>query len=76
METTVSTKGQIVIPAELREKDDIKPGQRFAVERIDRGEYRFVRMEDAPNDGLVDWLVACPVKDYFVSIDSESTDEL
>ncbi len=76
METTVSTKGQIVIPAELRQEDDIKPGQRFEVERIDRGEYRLVRKEDAPNDGLVDWLAACPVKDYFVSIESESTDEL
>ncbi|MFV1979597.1 MAG: AbrB/MazE/SpoVT family DNA-binding domain-containing protein [Rhodothermia bacterium] len=76
METTVSTKGQIVIPANIREEDDVKPGQRFAIERIDRGEYRLVRKEDAPNDGLVDWLVACPVKDYFVPIESESTDEL
>jgi len=76
METTVSTKGQIVIPAEIRAEDDIKPGQRFEVERIERGEYRLVRKVDAPNEGLIDWLVACPVKDYFVAIESESTDEL
>ena len=76
METTVSTKGQVVIPAEIRDKDGIRPGQRFEVDRIERGVYRLVRKADAPNEGLVDWLVACPVKDYFVVIDSESTDEL
>jgi len=76
METTISTKGQIVIPAEIRTEDEIMPGQRFEVERIDRGEYRLVRKEDVPNAGLVDWLVACPVHDYFVPIESESTDEL
>ena len=76
MVTTVSTKGQIVIPAEIRQEDEIEPGQQFIVERIDRGEYRLLRTEDPPNQGLVDWLIACPVKDYFVQIDSESTDEL
>ena len=76
MVTTVSTKGQIVIPAEIRQEDGIEPGQQFLVERIDRGEYRLVRREDPPNEGLVDWLIACPVKGYFVQVDSESTDEL
>jgi predicted RNase H-like HicB family nuclease len=27
-----------------------------------------------PNEGLVDWLLACPEKDFFVPIESESTD--
>jgi AbrB family looped-hinge helix DNA binding protein len=31
--TTISTKGQLVIPAEIREALDIKPGTRFAVLR-------------------------------------------
>jgi hypothetical protein len=30
----------------------------------------------APNEGLVDWLLACPEKGYFVPIESESTDTL
>lgn len=30
----------------------------------------------APNEGLVDLLLACPVKGYFVPIESESTDVL
>jgi AbrB family looped-hinge helix DNA binding protein len=75
MKTTVSTKGQIVLPAELRERDGIEAGQEFDVERIDRGEYRLVR-RTRPNEGLVDLLLACPVKGFFVPIESESTDTL
>jgi AbrB family looped-hinge helix DNA binding protein len=75
VKTSVSTKGQVVLPAELRELDAIKPGQEFAIERIDRGEYRLVRIEPR-NEGLVDWLLSCPDKGYFVSIESESTDTL
>ena len=76
MKTTVSSKGQIVLPAELRQQDRIKPGQEFEVERLDRGEYRLVRCATRVNEGLVDWLLACPEKDFFVPIDSESTDTL
>jgi AbrB family looped-hinge helix DNA binding protein len=76
MRTTVSTKGQIVLPAELREQDGIEAGQEFEVERIDCGEYRLVRRQPPPNEGLVDWLLACPEKGYFAPIESESTDSL
>lgn len=76
MRTTVSTKGQIVLPTKLRREDDIRPGQQFEVERIDRGEYRLVRCAAAPNEGLVDWLLACPEKDFFVALESESTESL
>jgi AbrB family looped-hinge helix DNA binding protein len=76
MKTVVSSKGQIVLPAGIRQKDGIKPGQHFDVQRIDRGEYRLVRREPAPNEGLTDWLLACPEKGYFVPIESESTDTL
>ena len=76
MKTTVSTKGQLVLPAEIRQRDNIEPGQVFEVERIDRGEYRLLRREPSPNEGLVDWLLACPEKGYFVPIESESTDTL
>jgi len=76
MKTTVSSKGQIVLPAELRRQDGIEEGQEFEVERLDRGEYRLKRRSAPPNEGLVDWLLACPEKGFFVSIDSESTDAL
>jgi AbrB family looped-hinge helix DNA binding protein len=76
VKTTVSTKGQFVFPAEIRRQDGIEPGQQFEIERIDRGEYRLVRREPPPNEGLVDWLLACPEKDFFVPVESESTDSL
>ncbi len=76
MQTTVSTKGQLVLPAEIRQRDQIVPGQAFEVERISRGEYRLLRLEPPPGVGLIDWLLACPDKHYFVPIASESTDTL
>jgi len=76
MRTTVSSKGQIVLPAELRQMDRIEPGQEFDVERLDRGEYRLIRRAARPNDGAIEWLLACPEKGYFVPIESESTDAL
>jgi AbrB family looped-hinge helix DNA binding protein len=75
MKTTVSTKGQIVLPAELRQRDGIEPGQEFEVERLGADEYRLTRVASS-NEGLVDWLLACPQKGYFVAIASESTDTL
>lgn len=76
MKTTVSSKGQIVLPAEIRRRDRIKAGEEFEVERVDRGEYRLIRRGSRPNAGLIDWLLACPEKGFFVPIESESTDTL
>jgi AbrB family looped-hinge helix DNA binding protein len=76
MKTKISSKGQIVLPAEIRKQDDIRTGQEFEVERLDRGKYRLVRQSAASSGGLVDWLLDCPEKGYFVPIESESTDTL
>jgi AbrB family looped-hinge helix DNA binding protein len=76
MKTTVSSRGQIVLPAEFRRLDGIEAGQEFEIERMERGEYRLVRRSPPPNEGVVDWLLSCPQKDFFVPIDSESTDTL
>jgi bifunctional DNA-binding transcriptional regulator/antitoxin component of YhaV-PrlF toxin-antitoxin module len=76
MTTTISSKGQIVLPAEFRQMDRVKPGQEFVVERLDCGDYRFVRRAAPRNEGVIDWLLACPRKDYFTPIRSESTDKL
>ena len=73
MKTVISTKGQIVIPAKLRRLDNIQPGQAFDIERAAKGEYRLVLAEPPKNRGLVDTLLTCPVKGWFVSIESEST---
>jgi len=76
VKTTVSSKGQIVLPAEIRQRDGIEPGQEFEVERVDADEYRLTRLAPTPNEGMVDWLLSCPEKGYFVAVDSESTDTL
>ena len=58
--TTVSSKGRIVLPAEIRHQDDIEPGQEFEIERLDRGEYRLKRKTRLRNEGLVKLLLAPP----------------
>ncbi len=74
MTTCISSKGQLVLPAKIRREDGIETGQEFKIERIDRGDYRLTRRTPPANEGLVDWLVACPEKDFFTPIESESTD--
>ena len=77
MKTTISTKGQLILPAEIRQRDGIEPGQEFEVERIDRGEYRLKRRERRRNEGLVKLLLACPVKGWFEPMDrTETTDDI
>ena len=76
MKTTVSSKGQLVLPAELRQRDGVMAGQEFEVERLGRGDYRLRRRLPPANEGVVDWLLACPAKGYFVPVESESTDTL
>lgn len=71
MKTVVSSKGRIVLPAELRRLDGIEPGQEFVVERVDEGEYRLVRTPARANQGLVDWLLDCPQKGFFVPTGSQ-----
>lgn len=65
-----------MLPAELRRKDRVEPGQEFEIERAGRGDYRLVRRASRPNAGVVDWLLACPEKGFFVPVPSESTDSL
>jgi hypothetical protein len=65
-----------VLPAELRERDKVAAGQQFDIERLGAGEYLLTRQPTEPNEGLVNWLLACPVKDWFQPIESESTDSL
>lgn len=73
MKTIVSTKGQIVLPAEFRQRDGIEPGQEFEVERLDRGEYVLKRRTRRRNEGLVKLLLTCPVKGWFQPLDRTET---
>ena len=73
-ETIISSKDQIVLPVAFRKPGPIEAGQQFEVEGLDRGDYRLVRHTARPNEGVVDWLLACPEKGFFVPIESESAD--
>ena len=76
MKTVISTRGQVVLPAELRKRDGVVPGQEFDVERLGPGIYRLARRGEPENTGLVDLLLSCPEKDWFAPVASESTADL
>ncbi|MEQ1749284.1 MAG: hypothetical protein ABL974_07665 [Prosthecobacter sp.] len=68
MTITLSAHGLLEIPEVFRKADDLKPGQRCDIERVGEGDYR-LRMEKEPDamaPDLVAWLLACPVKDWWV----------
>jgi hypothetical protein len=37
---------------------------------------RLAQRKGRPNEGVVDWLLACPEKGFFVPVESESRDTL
>jgi AbrB family looped-hinge helix DNA binding protein len=72
----MSTKGQIILPAEIRALDRIEPGEEFVVERVRVGQYRLTRAR-RQNRGLVELLLGCPVKGWFTAPGrSETTDSI
>jgi AbrB family looped-hinge helix DNA binding protein len=77
MKAIISRKGQIVLPALIRQQDGIEPGQEFDVVRIHSGEYLLKRTKPERNEGLVDLLLECPSKGWFQPADrKETTDDL
>ena len=76
MKTVISSKGQVVLPAEFRRMDHLEPGQSFDIERLEPGQYILKKLPSGDNEGLVDWLKACPEHNWFQPMPSESTDTL
>lgn len=76
MKVTISSKGEIAIPAAWREQDQIRPGQQFLVERLDAGEYLLKKLAVPEKPGLIDWLLECPAKGWYRPLPMESTDTL
>lgn len=77
MKTKISSKGQIVLPVEIRRLDDLKNGETFQIERVEEGQYLLKRISRSSNEGLVDWLLACPVKGFMEeSRGIETTDDI
>ena len=58
METTVSSKGQVVIPKEIRDRHGLDPGTRLEVE--DRGDVIVLRRAGPGKKYTIDDLLALP----------------
>ncbi|MCP5520687.1 MAG: AbrB/MazE/SpoVT family DNA-binding domain-containing protein [Verrucomicrobiales bacterium] len=76
MKTRISSKGQLVLPSELRRLDGVEAGEEFEVERVEPGAYLLRRLPKPSGIGVVDWLLSCPERDWFKRVESESTDTL
>jgi AbrB family looped-hinge helix DNA binding protein len=53
MTISISTKGQIVLPVAIRQRDGIEPGQLFEVRRVGRGQYLLKRVARKPGSEKV-----------------------
>lgn len=66
-----------MLPAEIRRRDGLQAGQAFEVERLERGDCRLRQVATEANAGLVDWLLACPVKGFMgQALADETTDDI
>jgi AbrB family looped-hinge helix DNA binding protein len=59
VQTKLSTKGQIILPAELRKRQRFNPGERFEIEEKN-GKIILSPVKKKRNEGLADWLLKCP----------------
>ena len=76
MHTVLSSKGQVVLPVELRRQDHLHGGESFSVRRLGHGKYQLTRQARPKGSRLLSWLQSCPSPGYFQPIPSESTDRL
>ncbi len=77
MKTTISSKGRLLIPVEIRRQDHIEHGQEFIIERLQSGRYMLECKPKHPNEGLFEILLSCPVKDWFQPlVREETTDDI
>src|SRR2546430_449617 len=74
MTTRVSSKGQIVLPATIRQQDNVKAGEEFEVQRLDRGGYRLGGGPAPAEEGVVGVVAelrrkgkSMPIKDSLIA---------
>lgn len=66
MKTMLETNGQVKLPRRIRTLRKLKPGERFEVS-LDEDDPDLIllrRQRASVNEGLVDHLLSCPVKDF------------
>ncbi len=60
MTTVLSQKGQLVLPASVRERLKLRPGDDFEIFIEDGDTILLKRVSSPPNSGLVDLLLSAP----------------
>ena len=60
MTTVLSQKGQLVLPASVRERLELRPGDDFEIFIEDDDTILLKRVSRPPNSGLVDLLLSAP----------------
>ena len=63
MTTTMSSKGQIVIPAAIRQRHKLRPGDELLIEERD-DEVVLKKARRLRKKSLVQWMLDCPVADF------------
>ena len=64
MTTTLTKDGHIVVPKAVRQRQKLRAGDTFEIiaDADEPGVLELRRVRRKPNEGLVEWLYACPVK--------------
>lgn len=63
MKTILSSKGQIVIPAPIRERHQFRVGDELLIEERD-DEIVLKKVRRNRKKTLVEWMLDCPVQDF------------
>ena len=63
MTTTVSSKGQVVIPGPIRKRQQLRPGDELVVEESDDG-IILKKVRKKRKKSLLQWMQDCPAADF------------
>lgn len=63
MTTTMSSKGQIVIPASVRERHKFRAGDELLISERD-DEIILTKVRRQRKKSLVQWMLDCPARDF------------
>jgi hypothetical protein len=88
MNTELTNDGNIYLPQAMINLDQLVPGQQFKVERLDKNKYLLTQcttpfeqnvadpVHQMEQSDLIKWLQGCPVKNWFIPMESELTSDI